>query len=263
MTLDDHALTHDDPISSEEAPEDTRVVLISGGSKGLGLALVEECLDQGHQVATFSRRGTPRLEALQQTWTDDRLMVQSLDACDTAGTRAFVRQVVRRFGRVDVLVNNAATATDGLLALARPDDIERDVAVNVVATLNLTRLCAKDMLRRRSGCILNISSVTAERGFAGVAVYGATKAALHGLTRSLARELGPAGIRVNAVAPGYFASDMSAGLSDTQRRQIRRRTPLGRLLELDDVVGAVRFLLSESARFITGQVLVIDGGLTC
>ena len=119
------------------------------------------------------------------------------------------------------------------------------------------------MLVRHGGSIVNISSVNSVRGNAGVAVYSATKAALDGLTRSLARELGAAGIRVNSVAPGFFESQMVEGLSDRQRQQIIRRTPLGRLAAAEDISAAIRFLMSEDAPFITGQTLVVNGGLTC
>jgi 3-oxoacyl-[acyl-carrier protein] reductase len=119
------------------------------------------------------------------------------------------------------------------------------------------------MLRQRSGCIVNISSVHAIRGHSGIAVYSATKAALDGLTRSLARELGPYKIRVNSVAPGYFDSDMFSGMGKEEKQRIARRTPLGRLARIDEIANAVHFLTSEQASFITGQTLVVDGGITC
>jgi 3-oxoacyl-[acyl-carrier protein] reductase len=119
------------------------------------------------------------------------------------------------------------------------------------------------MLRQGSGCIVNISSVNAIRGHSGVAVYSATKAALDGMTRSLARELGPRKIRVNSVAPGYFDSDMVSDMTEEQKQRIARRTPLGRLARIDEVASAVHFLTSDQASFITGQTLVVDGGITC
>jgi len=119
------------------------------------------------------------------------------------------------------------------------------------------------MLQEAGGCIINISSVVGLRGTAGASVYSATKAALDGLTRSLARELGPRGIRVNAVAPGYLETDMTDALTEEQRVRILRRTPLGRLGTVEDVTGVIRFLMSPEARFMTGQTIVVDGGLTC
>jgi 3-oxoacyl-[acyl-carrier protein] reductase len=119
------------------------------------------------------------------------------------------------------------------------------------------------MFLQRSGCIVNISSVNAIRGHKGVAVYSATKAALDGLTRSLARELGPRQIRVNSIAPGYFDSEMTDGMDEKKKQQIVRRTPLGRLARIDEIANAVHFLTSDQASFITGQTLVVDGGITC
>jgi len=127
----------------------------------------------------------------------------------------------------------------------------------------LARVCSRFMLRQGSGCIINISSVHAVRGHSGVAVYSATKAALDGLTRSLARELGPRQIRVNSVAPGYFDSGMTLDIPKEEKQRIARRTPLGRLARISEVASAIHFLASDQASFITGQTLVVDGGITC
>jgi 3-oxoacyl-[acyl-carrier protein] reductase len=171
--------------------------------------------------------------------------------------------VAERFGRIDVLVNNLGMAVEGVLPTMRTQDIGEAVEVNLTAALVLSQACSRVMLRQGRGCIVNISSVNAVRGHAGVAVYSATKAGLDGLTRSLARELGPRNIRVNSVAPGYFESDMVKGLTEEQKQRIVRRTPLGRLTSAEDVANAIYFLVSEQAAFITGQILVVDGGITC
>jgi len=187
----------------------------------------------------------------------------AVDGRDHEALRAFVAEIGRRFGRIDVLVNNAGIAVEGILPTMRPCEIEAAVSVNLTAALVLAHACSRLMLRQGSGCIINISSVHAIRGHSGVSVYSATKAALDGLTRSLARELGPRKIRVNSVAPGYFDSEMVAHVPDEQKQRIARRTPLGRLARIDDVANAIHFLTSEQASFITGQILVIDGGITC
>lgn len=239
-----------------------RTALVSGGSRGLGAALVEALLADGWRVATFSRGESPAIERWQQE-RGNNFYWRALDLADFDGLRDFVGEVRQRWGRIDALVNNAAIAAEGLLTLQAADDLHRTVVVNLESVLHLTRACAQVMLDQGSGSIVNVSSVNAVRGHSGVATYSATKAALDGLSRSLARELGPGAIRVNSVAPGYFASELTIGLHEDRRRQIIRRTPLGRLAEVGDIVGVVLFLLSPQAAFVTGQTIVVDGGLTC
>jgi 3-oxoacyl-[acyl-carrier protein] reductase len=242
-----------------------RVVVIGGGSRGLGQALVADFLRDNHVVAAFSRAPTPFIEGLQRRDSPDAppFIWEPVDGTDRERVKRFILTVARRFGRIDVLVNNAAIGTDGLLTLMRPEEIHRAVALNLEGSIHLIQAVARIMLAQGGGSIISISSVNALRGHRGVSVYGATKAALDGLTRGLARELGPRGIRVNSVAPGYFESDMVRALTEEQRQRIVRRTPLGRLAAPDDVVGVVRFLAGPEARFITGQTLVVDGGFTC
>ncbi len=239
------------------------VALVSGGSRGLGAALAGAFLAAGYDVASFARTESAHVHELRERH-GTRWLFDVVDALEPSAMRRFTARVLEQFGgRIDVLVNNAAVAAQGVLALAADEDIERTVGINLVAPLHLVRAVSRAMLRQGGGAIVNVSSVNALRGHAGVAVYSATKAGLDALTRSLARELGSKGIRVNSIAPGYFDGGMATELGDAARDKILRRTPLGRLATLPDLCEAVLFLCSDRAAFITGQTLVVDGGLTC
>jgi 3-oxoacyl-[acyl-carrier protein] reductase len=240
-----------------------RIVVVTGGSRGLGAGLVQSFLDAGDTVATCSRSATPNTDAwASEVALDGRFYYEAVDLADPKGCEAFVHNVTDRFGRVDVLVNNAGVAREGVLALFSDDDTDQVIDLNLRATIQITRLVSRRMLTQHSGRIINISSVVGLSGYRGLSVYSATKAALDGFTRALARELGSRGITVNSVAPGYLRTEMSHGLDEGQLVQISRRTPAGRLGEPEDVAAAVRYLASPEANFVNGHVLVIDGGLT-
>lgn len=244
--------------------------IVSGGSRGLGLAVVERLLERGDRVATFSRSGSAALESLAARHPG-RLHAEHVDAADADGLRCFVDRVVGRFGRVDHCIANAAVAHEGVVATMRDDEIDAMLDVNLRGSIVLVRECVRQMLvgqahaaddpaRAGGPSVVVVSSVVASRGSPGLAVYAATKAGLEGFAKSLARELGPRGIRVNAVAPGFLETDLSASLSEADRARIVRRTPLGRLGLPADVVGAIAFLTGPGAAFITGQVITVDGG---
>jgi len=242
--------------------------IISGGSRGLGLAIVERLLERGDRVATFSRSGSEALAALAAIHPD-RLHAERIDAADPAAIRGFVGRAAARFGGIDHCIANAAVAHEGVVATIRDDEIDVMLDVNMRGSIVLVRECVRQMIVRPVGddraaagkpSVVVVSSVVAARGSPGLAVYAATKAGLEGFAKSLAREVGPRGIRVNAVAPGFLETDLSASLSEANRGRIVRRTPLGRLGVPEDVVGAVDFLTSPRAAFITGQVVTIDGG---
>lgn len=242
-------------------PQTRKVALVSGGSRGLGAKLVSGFIDRRYGVATLSRTKTPFIADMLRA--RKRFYWSAVDGRDHEALRSFVKEVSERLGRIDVLVNNAGLATEGILPTMRAADIVETIEVNLTSALVLAQACSRVMLRQGCGCIVNISSVNAIRGYSGVAVYSATKAALDGLTRSLARELGPRQIRVNSVAPGYFDSEMTSDMTEEQKQRIARRTPLGRLARVDEIANAVHFLTSDQASFITGQTLVVDGGMTC
>ena len=245
-------------------PDDRRVALVTGGSKGLGAGLVDAFLDAGYCVSTCARSESDTVRGwAEAAETRDRFQFIPADVSDHEAAERFVKEAASRWGRIDVLVNNAGVAREGVIALFGDDAIDQVVDLNVKGTLYVTRAATRVMLRQRSGSIVNVSSVVGFSGYRGLAVYSATKAALDGTTRALARELGSRGITVNGVAPGYLTTEMSQGLDEAQLGQITRRTPLGRLGDPEDVARAVLFLVDPANTFITGQVMVVDGGLTC
>ncbi len=175
--------------------------------------------------------------------------------------RALLERVEQELGDVDALVNNAGVTRDTLIARMSDDDWETVIDTNLRGTFNTARAVSRKMMRRRSGSIVNISSVVGVRGNPGQANYAASKAGIIGLTKALARELGSRGVRVNAIAPGYIKTELTDVLTEEQRGLILANTPLARLGEPEDIAVAVRFLCSDEAAFITGEVLLVDGGL--
>jgi len=236
-------------------------IIISGGSRGLGQALVGGLLEAGYRVSTFSRSAT---DFTREKSAHERFHFEQADVSDAAQTETFVKSAVEKFGRPFGLINCAGVARDGVLATMPEAQIDQLLAINLGGTLHLSRQVSREMLLESGGgVILNISSIIGLRGYRGLSAYAATKAGMDGITRALARELGSRKIRVNSIAPGYLTTEMTHGLDDHQQSQIVKRTPLGRLGTPQDVLGSVLFLLSDAAKFITGQVLVIDGGITC
>ncbi len=240
-----------------------RVVVVTGGSRGLGAGIVQSFLDSGDHVATCARSATERVSSwLADSDTSDRLLFREMDLSDRTATSAFVSEVIERWGRVDILVNNAGVARDGILAMSDESDVDTVIDLNLKGTLHITKLISRRMLARKRGSIVNISSIVGLSGYRGLAVYSATKAAMDGMTRALARELGSRGITVNSVAPGYLRTEMSHGLDEDQLQQIVRRTPAGRLGEPADIARVVQFVTASENDYLTGQVIVVDGGLT-
>lgn len=233
------------------------VVLVSGGSRGLGLAIVTGLIDAGVKVAAFARSVTPEIAALAEKYPD-QVHSGAVDLNDEKATQAFVKEVEAKLGPIDGLVNNAAIGQDSLHVHTSADQIAQIIQTNLTAPLVLTRYVLRRMMAKGlKGRVVNITSICGQRGFPGLVAYSATKGGMDSATRSMARELGGR-VLVNSVAPGFFASDMSAVLGQTQLDQIVRRTPTGHLTEPDEVVPVVRMLLLENTN-INGQAIVIDG----
>lgn len=240
-----------------------RTVIVTGGSRGLGQGIVQSFLDAGDRVATCSRSETDAVRAWQSDpQYADRFLFREADLADREQSTAFVKDVLAEWKSVDVLINNAGVARDGILALFSDDDTDTVIDLNLKATIHVTRQVVRNMLAHGGGRIVNISSIVGLTGYRGLTVYGATKAALDGFTRALARELGSRKITVNSIASGYLRTEMSHGLDGGQLDQIVRRTPAGRLGEPADIARAIDFLVDSRNDWITGQVLVVDGGLT-
>jgi 3-oxoacyl-[acyl-carrier protein] reductase len=237
------------------------VVLVSGGSRGLGLGIVEALLFQGHKVATFSRHPSADIERLVATYADSLLFIRG-DLGKPNTFRDLVRESENRLGPLTALINNAGMVDEGLLGRQPVETIDRLLNVNLRGTLLLTRQAIRSMMVRGQGRIVNISSIVSVSGYKGTAVYAATKGGIDAMTRALARELGGRNITVNSVAPGYMKTELTVNMDAGQLQQIVRRTPLGRPGTVNDVVGVVLFLLSDAAAFISGQTIVVDGGLT-
>ena len=238
---------------------DARTVVVTGGSRGLGLGIAQALVAAGFQVIAVARTEG---EALRAATPGGALHFRAFDLADTEGIAGFVKGLRAEFGPVYGLVNNAAAGTAGILANMPDAAIGRLLRLNVESPLLLTKYLVRSMMAAGGGRIVNVSSVVATTGYSGLSVYSATKSALTGFTRSLAREVGPLGVTVNAVAPGFVDTEMTHGLTAPQRAQIARRSALNRMPDVADVAGAVAFLFSEQARNITGTVLTVDAGNT-
>jgi 3-oxoacyl-[acyl-carrier protein] reductase len=239
--------------------------VVTGGSRGLGLQIARKLAAAGYRVISVARRKDEQFTAAMTELNvqgPGALHFQPCDLGDLAGIPDLARALRKEFGTIYALVNNAAIGTSGLLATTRNSDIERTIRLNTISPLILTKYIVRSMMAGGAGRIVNVASIVGFTGYSGLSVYGATKAALLGFTRSLARELGPLGINVNAVAPGFLNTEMTAGLGEQEREQVVRRSALRRLAEVDDVANAVEFLLSERARNVTGTVLTVDAGST-
>jgi 3-oxoacyl-[acyl-carrier protein] reductase len=228
--------------------------LITGASRGIGRAIALELARGGAEVVVGYRSGREEAEVVA-----DEAAGRAIQADVSNGDEA--RRLVEEAGELDVLVNNAGLTRDGLLARMPDEDWQVVLETNLGGVFNTCRAVVRGMMRRRAGAIVNVSSIVGVHGNPGQTNYAASKAGIIGFTKALARELGPRGVRANVVAPGYVATRLTDVLPEELRGQMLANTPLGRLGDPEDVARAVRFLCSDDASFITGEVLLVDGGL--
>ena len=239
-----------------------RVAMITGASQGIGESIAQRLASEGCNLILASRRQ----EACEEVGSllageDIKPLAVGMDVGNLDSVMASVDEALERFGHIDFLVNNAGIARDNLLVRMDPADWDAVLRTDLTGVYNCTKTVLRSMLRRRSGRVVTISSVVGLLGNSGQTAYGAAKAGVLGFTKSLAREIASRNITVNAVAPGYISTEMTAGLPEGATENLQQKIPLGRFGVGADVAGAVRFLLSEDAAYITGQILSVDGGM--
>ena len=242
---------------------ENQVAVVTGAGRGIGHAIAVRFAKEGARVASVSRTEANAKKTADEinSARPDASKAYAVDVADQDAVQKAAAQILEDFGRVDILVNNAGVTRDGLSMRMSLDDWDTVLNTNLKGAFTFTQALMRPMIKQRSGRIINISSIAGLTGNAGQANYSASKAGLIGLTKTLARELASRGITVNAIAPGLIETDMTSVLSEEIRKAILQKVPLGKLGEPDDIAGAVAYLASPEAKYITGQVLTVDGGM--
>jgi len=240
-----------------------QVALVTGAGRGIGRATAAALAAAGADVALNYKSSREAAETLAAELAPlgVKTALAAGDVADAAQAASTVEQAEAALGPISILVNNAGITRDGLLMRMSEEDFDAVIATSLRGAFLCSKAVARGMMKARSGAIINVSSVIGLRGNAGQANYAAAKAGLIGLTKSLARELGPRNVRVNAVAPGYVVTDMTSELPDEMKEQVAKNTPLGRLASPEEVASVIAFLASPAAAYITGAVIPVDGGL--
>ncbi len=240
-----------------------KVALVTGASRGIGKAIACKLAKEGAKVIINYHGSKEKAEEVKSQIEAEggQAEVYQCDVSDYAACEAFMQTVIKEQGRLDILVNNAGITRDGLLMKMSEEDFDRVLNTNLKGTFHTIRFASRQMLKQKSGRIINMSSVVGVSGNAGQANYAASKAGVIGLTKATARELASRGITVNAIAPGFIETDMTEVLSDKVKEASEAQIPLGHFGKPEDVANSVAFLASEEAAYITGQVLHVDGGM--
>ena len=240
-----------------------RTAIVTGGSRGIGEAIANRLADEGARVAVCASRSLDRAEAVAEAieGRGGSALALQADVSNPADVKALFKAVLDRWGALDILVNNAGIARDGLLMRLKPGDWDAVLDVNLKGAFLCMQAAVRPMMRARSGRIINISSVTGLMGNPGQAGYTAAKSGLIGLTKTAAKELASRGITANVIAPGYIPTEMTEKLPENLKEKILEQVPLGTPGKPEDIAAAVAFLASSDAAYVTGQVLVVDGGM--
>jgi 3-oxoacyl-[acyl-carrier protein] reductase len=237
-----------------------QAAIVTGGSRGIGRAIVETLAEAGMTVAFTYRQNSAAAAEVIAAGSPSLIFAEAVDVRDASACAAFVERTVERAGRIDVLINNAGVIRDNTVGLLEDEDIRVVLETNVIGAFNMSRAVAPYMISARRGRIINVSSVAGEKGGRGQTNYAASKGALNSFTRSLAVELAPRGITVNAVAPGVIDTELSRAVREQAGEQVLSRILLRRIGRPEEVAYAVWFLASQYAQYITGQILHVDGG---
>lgn len=238
-----------------------KVALITGSARGLGKAIAQKFLEQGATVVITDINEETLKAASEELSEKGEVFGAVMNVADMGSVESAIDAVIEKYGRIDILVNNAGITKDGMLSRMEEDEFDSVIAVNLKGTFNVTKGVSSYMLKKRTGNIINISSVVGIIGNVGQANYSASKAGVIGLTKTSAKEFAKRGIRVNAIAPGFIKTDMTDKLSDEAKEALYKNIPLKRLGLPEDIANAAAFLASDNASYITGQVLVVDGGM--
>lgn len=240
-----------------------KTAVVTGASRGIGRAIAQKLAQQGAQVVINYQGSREKAEEVQKEILEKsgKAMIYQCDVSDFAACEAFIQNVIEKCGSLDILVNNAGITRDGLLMRMKEADFDQVISTNLKGTFHTIRFAARQMIRQRNGRIINMASVVGVAGNAGQVNYAASKAGVIGLTKSAAKELASRGITVNAIAPGFIETDMTGVLSEKVKETAIGQIPLGYMGTPEDVAAAAAFLASEEARYITGQVIHVDGGM--